>query len=115
EELYTPIVVGPMAQLGRYHAGGEAEAIRGAEASFTLTVLSSRSSLPIGEIASVASGPFWFNVYAVQADAIERARGAVSAGASAIWVTAGVTSAAAASPGTGALAVPIDWEAVERV
>src|SRR5690606_22134750 len=81
EELYTPIIVGPMGLLGRYHTGAESEAIKGAEASFTLTVLSSQSTQPIGEIAAAASRPFWFNVYASQSDAVDRARAAVAAGA----------------------------------
>lgn len=115
QALYTPIIVGPMAGLGRYHAGAEVEMIRGAEASFTLTVVSAQSSQSISEIASAASDPFWFNVYSVQTDAVEKVRGAVGAGATGVWVTTGVSAAAAQSPGISAMAAPIDWDAVQRI
>ncbi len=114
ESLYTPILVGPVAQLGRYHAGAEAETIRGAEGSYTLAVVSSQSTLPITEIARTANSPFWFSVYTGEPEAEQRVRAAEAAGAGAIILSSGDGSpqmmAGAASPRAA-----LDWDAVERL
>jgi isopentenyl diphosphate isomerase/L-lactate dehydrogenase-like FMN-dependent dehydrogenase len=92
QSLFTPIIVGPIADQARYHKEGELALVRGAEAAQALVVLSSRSSLPVDRIAAQASAPFWYSAYA---DAGERAKvqSAAAAGAKAIVITVGAAQA----------------------
>ena len=53
ETLFTPIVVGPVADQRRYHAEGELATARGAAAAHAVMIVSSRSSTPIDEMASI--------------------------------------------------------------
>ncbi len=76
---FTPILVGPVDEQRRYHPDGELEAVRGAAAGRTGVVVSSRSSVPISEIAAEARTPLWYSVPA-DSDAPEQARRGVAAG-----------------------------------
>jgi hypothetical protein len=106
QTLFTPILVGPIAEQARYHPEGELATVRGAGAAYTTVVVSDRSSVPIGQIAAAATQPFWYSVYA-DADAGAHARAAVNAGARVVIVTVGTASPGRAGGATGS----IDWGA----
>jgi 4-hydroxymandelate oxidase len=110
DTLYTPILVGPVADQRRYHADGELATVRGASAARAVMIVSSRSSAPIAEIAAQAKTPLW---YAVHPNAGARAQiaQAVAAGCKAVLVTVG----AAEQPGPRPRATAIDWKAIEDI
>lgn len=78
DSLFTPIIVGPVADQRRYHADGELATVRGASAARTAVVVSSRSSVPFRDLVAAAKAPLWFSVYAdaEARQAIDRARAA---------------------------------------
>lgn len=87
--LFTPIVVGPIAEQRRFHPDGELATIVGASEARTSTIVSSDASKPISEMAATASEaamPFWLAVTA-NADAPARAERAASAGVDALFLT----------------------------
>jgi hypothetical protein len=53
ETHFTPILVGPVSDQRRYHADGELATMRGASAAKATTIVSSRSSVPIGELVAL--------------------------------------------------------------
>lgn len=59
--LPSPVAIAPMGYLGSLDAGGEVEVVRGAGSH--LTVISTRASRSIEDIAAAAVGPWWFQVY----------------------------------------------------
>jgi 4-hydroxymandelate oxidase len=110
--LYTPILVGPIADQRRFHPEGELEMVRGAGASYTTVIVSSRSSIPFPQLMGVATTPLWFNVF-VEPEARRQAETAIGAGAGALFITVGVQTR------PGAVDAPtrasIDWGGVETL
>jgi isopentenyl diphosphate isomerase/L-lactate dehydrogenase-like FMN-dependent dehydrogenase len=86
EKHFTPIVVGPVGQQRRYHPEGELATLNGAAAARTPVVVSSRSSVPIAELAAQTKTQLWYSVYAADADARRQIEQAVGAGCKAIWI-----------------------------
>jgi 4-hydroxymandelate oxidase len=89
----------------RYHADAELATVRGASAGKAAVVVSSRSSVPIEQIAAEAKTPLWYQVW-TEADAKAQIQRAVKAGVRALVVTLGATPGAAAQP---------DWAAIDRL
>lgn len=58
-----PILVAPSAYHGLAHAEGECATVRGAGMAGTLMTASTFSNRSIEEIAAVATGPLWFQLY----------------------------------------------------
>ena len=106
DQLFTPIVVGPVSEQKRFHADAELGTVRGAAAGKAAVVVSSRSSVPIEQIAAEAKTPLWYQVWA-EADAKAQVQRAVKAGVRAVVVTLGAAPGAAAAP-----AEP-DWAAID--
>jgi isopentenyl diphosphate isomerase/L-lactate dehydrogenase-like FMN-dependent dehydrogenase len=104
--LFTPLIIGPIAQLGLYHEEGEAAMIRGAAEAFTGVIVSSRSSIPLPRLVGQAAEPLWYSVYAEEG-ARDEARAAAAAGAGAVFITL-------RSPGSPAGAT-VDWSRVNEI
>src|SRR3954471_1491352 len=106
---FVPIIVGPVSEQKRFHAEGEVATAKGASAAKAFMIVSSRSSVPLDQIAA-ANKNFWYQVYASDAAAKTQIADGIKAGAKAIVITVGAT------PGTGANpAVPaaVNWAAVD--
>jgi len=63
ESLRSPIILAPVGGQRTLHAGGELASARGAAGREHLMICSTVSSYSIGEIAAVAGGPLWFQLY----------------------------------------------------
>lgn len=111
DTLYAPIVVAPIADQKRFHADGEAATLRGAAAAQTPVIVSSRSSVPLSTLASGASTPLWYQVYATDAAAKQQVRDAAETGCRAICLTIGVQPPAAGSS-AAPRAARTDWAAI---
>jgi 4-hydroxymandelate oxidase len=87
--LTSPIIVAPAALHGLGHADGELATAAGAVAAGNLLALSSRSSIPLDQVAAAIAGPWWFQVYAMRNRALSlaMARRAAEAGATALVLT----------------------------
>jgi 4-hydroxymandelate oxidase len=85
DTLFTPIVVGPVADQRRYHSDGERATVRGASAARAAVMITSRSSVPIQDLVAQAKTPLWFSVYA-DADARKQIDQAVAAGCKTICI-----------------------------
>ncbi|WP_426565853.1 alpha-hydroxy acid oxidase [Angustibacter sp. McL0619] len=87
--LRTPLLVAPTAFHRLAHAEGELATARGATASGSLMVVSTRSSTPLEVVAEACGGPWWFQVYATRDPAVHRALAlrARDAGATALVLT----------------------------
>ena len=114
ERLFAPIVVGPIADQRRFHADGELATVRGASAARAVMVVSSRSSVPLQEIAAQARTPLWYQVFAADPAARRQIQDAVNAGCKAICITVGATPAAAGTR-RSAIAAKVDWAAVDAL
>jgi 4-hydroxymandelate oxidase len=90
----APILVGPVADQRRFHPDGELATVRGASAAQASVVLSSRSSVPLADLAAHAKAPLWFSVYA-DGDARAQIDRAISAGCKVVCI------ARPATPGRG--------------
>ena len=110
ETLFTPILVGPVADQRRYHADGEVATVRGASAARAVMVVSSRSSAPIGEIAAHANTPLWYSVYP-DTNARTQIAQAIAAGCKAVLITVGASE----QPGSRPRTTAIDWKAIEDI
>ena len=86
ESHFTPILVGPVAEQRRFHKDAELATVRGASDARAAVVVSSRSSVPIGEIVAQAKSPLWFSAYA-DGDARRHVDGALAAGCNVICLT----------------------------
>jgi 4-hydroxymandelate oxidase len=111
DRLFAPIVVGPIADQRRFHADGELATARGASAAKAVMVVSSRSSVPLQEIAAEAGLTLWYQVFAGDRAAGAQIQHAVANRCRAICVTVGV------APPTGgtrraATVTSVDWAAV---
>lgn len=84
--LSTPVLVGPTALHGLVHAEGERATAAGARRAGTLTVVSSRASVPPHE---VGADPWWLQVYVLRdrGRTVEAVGRAVDAGARALVLT----------------------------
>src|SRR5262245_28382391 len=91
-EHFTPIIVAPVADQKRFHPEGELATAKGAAAGKALMIVSSRSSVPLAEIAAVTK-PFWYQVYASDSAAKSQVQEAIKAGAQAIVITVGASHA----------------------
>jgi 4-hydroxymandelate oxidase len=103
-------MVAPISEQKRFHPDGELATAKGATAAKALMIVSSRSSVPVDQIAAQASG-FWYQVYASDAAAKAQIADGVKAGAKAIVITVGVAPAA----GGKAVAAPVNWVAVDAL
>jgi 4-hydroxymandelate oxidase len=85
--LATPVLVAPTALQGLAHRDGERATAAGAAAAGSLTVVSTRSSTALEEVA--APGPWWFQSYVMRDRALSRALAerAAATGAGAIVLT----------------------------
>jgi len=118
DTFFGPMLVGPVAELRRFHADGELALVRGAAAAKSAVVVSSRSSVPIEQIAQTAAQvttPFWYQVY-IERD-IEMVRTqiqrAVKAGCRAVCLTVGTEpTGPATAVRTGARP---DWRAIDDI
>jgi len=93
----APILVGPVADQRRFHPDGELATVRGASAAQASIVLSSRSSVPLADLAAQATTPLWFSAYA-DGDARGSIDRAISAGCKVVCIARPATAAAAAMP-----------------
>ena len=87
--LESPFVVAPMAFHSLAHPEGECETVRGAGSAGCLTVLSTRSSRRIEDVAASATAPWWFQAYGMRDRQLTHAlvRRAADAGATAVVLT----------------------------
>lgn len=63
EKVSMPLLLAPAGLAGLCHRQGEKAIARAAGAAGTITCLSTATSYPIEEIADVATGPLWFQLY----------------------------------------------------
>jgi 4-hydroxymandelate oxidase len=121
---FTPILVGPVERLQRFHPDGEVAMVRGASAAQTPVVVSNRSSQPIEKIAAEAKNGLWFQVFpeADMAPVLSSVQNAVKAGCKAVCLTVGTPYRPTGSDGppNPAKLTPdgdpqMDWEVVQRV
>jgi 4-hydroxymandelate oxidase len=89
QQMFAPILIGPVAQQKRFHPEGELAMARGASDAKAAMVISDRSSQPPDQVASVCKAGFWYQVYAESdmGPAASRAKQAVAAGAKAVCLT----------------------------
>ena len=108
---FVPIIVGPVSDQKRFHAEGEVATAKGASAAKAFMIVSSRSSMPLDQIAA-ANKNFWYQVYASDAAAKTQIADGVKAGAKAIVITVGASPAATAKSATP---VAVNWAAVDSL
>jgi 4-hydroxymandelate oxidase len=114
DSLFAPVLVGPIANQRQFHRDGELATVAGASAAKAAMVVSSRSSVPVGEILAKAESPIWYQVFANDPMAKALARDAAKAGCRAICVTIGVPlDGKSARPVAADLKV--DWATVEAI
>jgi len=113
ETHFTPIIVAPIADQKRFHPDAELATARGAAAGKALMIISSRSSVPLADIAEVAKPSFWYQVYASDSNAKSQVEDAVKAGAKAVVITVGASHAA--NGARAATASSISWSAVDAI
>jgi len=99
---FTPIAIGPIATQRHFHPDGEVATLTGAAAAHASIVVSSRSSVPIGDLAARHSGTIWYQVFASEPAASGSIRSAVAAGCKAICITADTMA-------------PINWKVVDAL
>jgi isopentenyl diphosphate isomerase/L-lactate dehydrogenase-like FMN-dependent dehydrogenase len=63
EPIAFPVMIAPVGFQQRFHPDGELAAARAAGSHATLMALSSYSNYSIEEVAAVATGPLWFQLY----------------------------------------------------
>jgi 4-hydroxymandelate oxidase len=87
--LTSPILVAPAALHGLGHPEGELATAAGATDAGHLLALSSRSSVPMEQVAAAIAGPWWFQVYAMRDRrlSVAMAHRAAEAGATALVLT----------------------------
>jgi L-lactate dehydrogenase (cytochrome) len=61
-----PVALAPVGLAGMYARRGELQAVRAAEAAGVPFTLSTVGVCPIGEVAEVATQPFWFQLYMIR-------------------------------------------------
>ena len=63
EEISLPVMIAPAGSHMKAHPDGELATARGAGMSNTLMMLSTSSNYSMEEVANVATGPLWFQLY----------------------------------------------------
>jgi 4-hydroxymandelate oxidase len=109
-KLFTPIMIGPIAQQKRFHPEGELATVRGASAAKAVMVVADRSNVPIEDIAAQAQTPLWYQIY-LEPDmnkVLVRVQNAVKAGCKAVCVTMGTPENSSSTAG-------IDWSALDHL
>jgi len=114
EQHFAPIVIGPVADQKRFHPDGELATVRGASAARAVMTISSRSSVPVQEIAAQARTPLWYQVFAGDPAARRQIQDAVNARCSAICITVDEAPAAGGNRRSAA-AAKTDWSAVDAL
>jgi 4-hydroxymandelate oxidase len=114
EQHFAPIMVGPVADQKRFHADGELATVKGASAARAVTMISSRSSVPLREIVAQAGTSLWYQVFAGDPAARRQIQDAVNARCTAICITVGAAPAAG-GPRPSATAAKMDWSAVDAL
>lgn len=110
EKHFTPILIGPVAEQRQYHSEGELATVRGASTARAAVIVSSRSSVPIDQIAARIRTPLWYSVYA-EANAQKQVKQAIAAGCKAVSITVGVSfNGSRATPGPRA-----DWKVIDQI
>ena len=71
-EYRMPVGLAPVGLAGMYARRGELQAVRAAEAAGVPFTLSTVGVCPIGEVAQVATQPFWFQLYMIRDRAFMR-------------------------------------------
>jgi isopentenyl diphosphate isomerase/L-lactate dehydrogenase-like FMN-dependent dehydrogenase len=91
EKMFAPLMVGPVAQLQKYHADGEVGMVHAASAAKTWMVVSSESSVPLEKIAAASKTTLWYQVFPEEDPSAVRAKmdQAVKGGCKAICITVG--------------------------
>ncbi len=124
ERMFAPILVGPASRQQRVHPEGELATVRGASAAKAVTVVSSRSSSPLDQIAEQAKTSLWYQVFPEpDINAVRtRVQQAVKAGCKALCVTVGTPyrpTGAGGAPGPSRLPLMgnpgLDWSAIDRL
>ena len=112
ESMFSPILVGPMAQQQQFHSEGELATVRGASAANTTVVISSRSSYPIDQVANQAKITLWYQVYPEPDVAFVRkqVQRAVEVGCKAVCITVGTSYQSAGVEGR-----EIDWRVIDQI
>lgn len=89
-DLPFPIVLAPTGFQRLFHAEGELATARGAAAAGTIYTLSTAATTSIEDIAAVATGPLWFQLYVQRDRAFTRdlVKRAEAAGCKALVLTA---------------------------
>jgi 4-hydroxymandelate oxidase len=113
QQMFMPILAGPVCRLKRFHPEGELAMARGVSAAKSVMIVSADSSVPLDQIASQAKCPLWYQVWA---DAeIKKVRAgveqAVAVGCKALCVTTGYTHGG--SPNT--VTAGVDWRAIDAL
>jgi 4-hydroxymandelate oxidase len=113
QQMFMPILAGPVSRLKRFHPEGELAMVRGVSAAKSLMVVSADSSVPLDQIVSQAKCPFWYQVWP-DADmnkvrsGVERA---AAAGCKALCITIGDAHAGSTDTATAG----VDWRAIDTV
>ena len=86
----APVIVAPIALLGRLHPDGEVPVVRAASSAGSIVTLSTLSVTPIEEVVAAANGPVWFQLYVYKDRAASEAlvRRVEAAGCTALELTA---------------------------
>jgi L-lactate dehydrogenase (cytochrome) len=71
-DFQMPVGLAPVGLAGMYARRGELQAVRAAEAAGVPFTLSTVGVCPIGEVAEVATRPFWFQLYMIRDRAFMR-------------------------------------------
>ena len=115
DNLFAPMLIGPIAEQKRFHPDGELAMARGASAAKTAMVVADHSSFPVDQIAKEAKVPLWYQVYpgGDLPAARTRVARAVKAGCKVVVITAGIPyRAAGAGPTAPAL---LDWRVIDQL
>jgi isopentenyl diphosphate isomerase/L-lactate dehydrogenase-like FMN-dependent dehydrogenase len=114
EQMFAPILVGPIGQQRQFHPEGEHATVQGASAAKTVVVISSNSSYPIEDIIARAKTTIWYQVYLERDTSAVRAQieRAAKAGCRAICLTVGSQPPRPSQPAS----VPRpNWRAIEQL
>ncbi|HYP05002.1 MAG TPA: alpha-hydroxy-acid oxidizing protein [Bryobacteraceae bacterium] len=110
-KLFAPILLGPVWRQESFHPDAEIASARGAAASKSLMIVSSRASKPLPQIIEAAGeSPMWFQAYP-EADpqaTVSACQAAVKLGCKAVCITVGAPREATTSPKT-------TWETIDRI
>jgi len=101
QKLFTPIMVGSIADQRRFHPEAELATAQGCSAARAVMVVSSRSRVPVEQITASNPAVYWYHVH-LEPGAEAGIRRAAKAGCKAVCI--------AAEPGH-----PIDWAGIDRL